>query len=511
MKSQFAETNLPLFSSSLWRPVEQELSFPPLAESLKVDAVVVGGGITGITAAYLLQKSGVQTALIEAKSILSGATGHTTAKITSQHGLIYDSLIHNHGDERAKQYYMANEEALGFIRETADLLSISCQLRTQNAYLYASTDSGAEKIHSEYKAYETLGIPAELTDSTPLPFSVTSAIRLKNQAQFHPVAYLSGLLKEFVSSGGFVYEHTRAAELVKSEMPAIVTSEGHKVSARHVIISSHYPFADFSGLQFAKLEPERSYILAARTASPFSEGMYISADDPVRSLRTAEDNGEKLVLIGGEGHKTGQTEDTYQCYEALAEYGLKYLDASDIRYRWSTQDLKTLDGVPYAGPITKQQPNILMTTGYGLWGMTNGTVSAQIAADSILGKDNPFADLYSPFRSASKSASASQFIKQNTDTAKAFVKGKFNHSNKDVDELQKDEGAKLKVNGQKAGAYRDTAGNVTLVKPVCTHMGCDLEWNNGDRSWDCPCHGSRFNTDGEILEGPAVKPLPKID
>ncbi|KZZ83590.1 FAD-dependent oxidoreductase [Bacillus sp. SJS] len=510
MTNSRLNTKLPLYPSSLWRPVENEPSFPPLEESLTVDTVIVGAGITGITAAYLLQKAGIHTALIDARKALGGTTGHTTAKITCQHGEIYDSLIQGIGEEKAREYFQANETALSFIKDTVQKLEISCQLQTQDAYLYAASSSGDKKVRAEYEAYKKLGIPAEFIENTPLPFPVKSAIRVKNQAQFHPVEYLSDLLKEFVSSGGYVFEHTRAVELEKSENPVITTAEGYKLTSQHVLISSHYPFPDITGLQFTKLEPERSYILAAKTSHPFPKGMYISADDPVRSLRSAEEDGEQLVLIGGEDHKTGQILNTEQCYEALAEFGEEQLDMTEIRYRWSAQDLKTLDGVPYAGPITKEHPNILITTGYGLWGMTNGTAAAQIAADSIMGKKNPYAELYSPQRPGNKTA-AVQFIKQNTDTAKEFVKGKLKRSQEKAEDLGFDEGARIKVNGHKAGAYKDPAGNISLVKPVCTHMGCDLEWNNGDRSWDCPCHGSRFSTDGEILEGPAVKPLTKLD
>ncbi|MTH54329.1 FAD-dependent oxidoreductase [Bacillus mangrovi] len=516
MINQQTGSDLPLYSTSFWRPVESDFSFPPLEESIEVETVVVGGGITGITAAYLLQKAGIQTALIEARKVLTGTTGHTTAKITAQHSVIYDSLIQAAGEEKARKYYDANAEAARFIKNTISELNISCQLMAQDAYVYASDASGDKQIRKEWKAYEKLGIPGEFLDETDLPYSVKSAIRMPDQSQFHPVEYLSELLKEFVASGGHVYEQTRAAELEKSEKPVITTAQGYTVTCRNAIIATHYPFADFTGLQFSKLEPQRSYIIAARTAAPFPEGMYISADSPVRSLRSVYENGEQLVLIGGEDHRTGEGnrdaagQDTEEIYKRLAEFGRGQIGVTDVLYRWSAQDLLTLDGIPYAGPITENHPNIHLAAGYGLWGMTNGTMSAMITSDAVLGRQNPYAELYSPQRSMNRVA-AGQFLKQNMETAKEMIAGKLRKSKEDLEDLALDEGAKIKVNGEKAGVYKDAAGNVSLVKPVCTHMGCDLEWNNGERSWDCACHGSRFNADGQVLEGPAVKPLAKLD
>jgi Rieske Fe-S protein len=257
--------------------------------------------------------------------------------------------------------------------------------------------------------------------------------------------------------------------------------------------------------------PERSYVIGIKAEKAYPGGMYVSVDDPVRSIRYTPFNGENLILVGGENHKTGQGPDTLDHYIALEEFANKTFGIKEYSYRWSTQDLTTLDKLPYIGPITDNNPNIMLATGYRKWGMTNGTAAAQILADRILEKDNQYKDLFSPTREKKADPNVKKFISTNADVAKHLLKGKLEFVTKDPSELQNDEGSVVLVNGKRAGAYRDQEGKLHIVDTTCTHLGCECEWNHGDRTWDCPCHGSRYTFDGEVVEGPTKMPLKKVD
>lgn len=502
---------IPKFSRSLWRAYPPLPSFQPLREDLITDVTIVGAGITGITTAYLLAKEGVQVALLDAGKVIDGTTGYTTAKISSQHGLIYNELIRTIGEDAAKMYYNANQDALSFIRKISDELNIDCELTSQHAYVYSTSSTTEKKIEKEAKAYERLGLHGGYAASNEieLPFEWKNALVMRNQAQFHPVKYLHVLLDEFIRLGGKVYEQTRAEE-IDNQQPLVKTAEGHQIKSEHVIVSSHFPINDFDGLYFSRLHTERSYALAVRVRSEIPDGMYISADNPTRSLRHSfSPEGEKLLLLGGEGHPVGQSKlETLENYEKLAEFGDHFFGGiTEIPYRWSSQDIVTLDKVPYVGQMRTGNNNVLVATGYAKWGMTNGTAAALLLKDLILIQTNPYKELFDPSRSEWKPASVKSFVKENANVAKELVKGKVKRQDQLLEDLGQDEGALVMVDGKKVGAYRDSSGQCHLVHPTCTHMGCDVEWNNAERSWDCPCHGSRFNYKGEVIEGPAVKDL----
>ncbi|MFE7063794.1 FAD-dependent oxidoreductase [Sutcliffiella sp. NPDC057660] len=507
---------IPKFSKSLWREYPPLSSFQPLRDNIITDVTIVGAGITGITTAYLLAKEGIKVVLVDAGKVIAGTTGYTTAKISSQHGLIYNELIRTVGEGVAKQYYNANQNALSFIRKTSKELNIDCELTSQNAYVYASSSTTEKEIEKEAEAYERLGLNGGYAASVDvdLPFEWKSAIVIRDQAQFHPVIYLQGMLAEFLRLGGKVFEQTRAEEIEKEKQPLVKTTDGHQIKSKHVIVSSHFPFNDFDGLYFSRLHVERSYAIAVSVRSEIPDGMYLSADKPSRSLRySLSPDGEKLLLLGGEGHPVGQSkQETLQNYEKLADFGDRYFGGIiDIPYRWSSQDIFTLDKVPYIGQMRSGNNNVLVATGYAKWGMTNGTAAALVLKDLILHQANPYKELFDPSRSEWKPASIKSFVKENANVAKELVKGKAKRQDRLLEDLGPDEGALVKVDGKKVGAYKDTAGHCHLVHPTCTHMGCDVEWNNAERSWDCPCHASRFNYKGEVIEGPAVKDLSKFE
>ncbi|NKQ20214.1 FAD-dependent oxidoreductase [Brevibacillus laterosporus] len=500
---------LPRFPEPYWRDSVTLPTFQSLQEDLEVDIVIIGGGITGITTAYLLVKEGLKVALLEADTLLNGTTGHTTAKITAQHGLIYDELISHMGRTKARQYYEANSEALQFIKQTVEEHQINCDFSQQDAYIYATTKECVHKLEQEFTAYQQLHIPGELISHIPFDIKIHKALSMKNQAQFHPVSYLTKLVQLIVESGGLIFENSMAIDLEEGNQPTVLTREGRRVTANYVLSCSHFPFYDGLGFYFTRLYAQRSYVIAVKTEKEFPGGMYISADQPTRSLRSTTMNGENIVLIGGESHKTGQGKDTLEHYKALEAFGHEVFGMNEILYRWSAQDLVTLDKVPYIGEITANHRNVLVATGYRKWGMTNGTAAALLLRDIVLKRENSYIDLYRPSRFFIN-PSLKEFFEQNLDVAKHLISGKLEVPDRKIEDLTNGEGSVVLYNGERAGAYKDDNGQLHIVDTTCTHLGCETEWNHGDRTWDCPCHGSRFSYTGEIIEGPAELPLKRL-
>ena len=506
---------LPESTKSYWRKQRSNKTYPALASDLSTDVCIVGAGIAGVTAAYALAKEGINVSVIEGSKIVSGTTGFTTAKITAQHGLIYDSLLQAFGKAKARQYFDANEHARTQIKNWVDSLSIDCDYEERHAVIYAQSPEGVQKLHTEKSAYDQLDIPGDLSISNnELPFEVSETLTLPGQAQFHPVKYINRLVQEAQKLGVVFYEDTRAASLTHGEEVTIETTDGHKITAGKVLVASHFPFNDMDGLYFSRLSPQRSYAVCVKVPSTELKGMYINAEQPSRSIRTAKgDKGESYIIVGGEGHKTGQhdnaTKDdsTVERYETLTQFTKEHFTVEAIDTHWSAQDYETLDRIPYIGKMTSGIENVFVATGFSKWGMTNGTMAGLLMADLAQNKFNPYMELYSPTRSKLKKDDAKHFIKTNANVAKELVTGKLDRPTDTIDDLQNDEGRIVMVDNHKTGAYKDKNGQLFLVKPKCTHLGCDVHWNDGERSWDCPCHGSRFSYTGEVLEGPAVKPL----
>lgn len=497
---------IPKFPESYWIEGPKPHTYPELQQDITVDVAIVGGGMSGITTAYLLAKQGYKVALIEAGKLFNGTTGHTTAKITAQHDLIYDELIQRDGEEKALLYYKATTEALQFIKDTVQEHDIDCHFTEQPSYVYTDDDSYISKLNDELSAYNKLGIPSSYVEQIPLHIPSKAAIVMHNQAQFHPLQYLYALTKKFTEMGGVIYEQTTAVDVEQGSVAKVITREGHSVACKHVVSCTHFPFYDV-GFYFARMHADRSYVIGIESEEPYPGGMYLSAEDPKRSLRSVQmADGGTLIIIGGQSHKTGQGICTIQHYEELYRFAEQYYAHKKISYRWSAQDLVTGDKIPYIGRITASSPNVFVATGFRKWGMTNSTAAALLIRDLIMEKDNPYEGLYSPSRSITLTG-LGQLIVDNTDVAKHLIAGKLEMVHKRPEDLAIDEGAVVKVHGKRAGAYKDENGQLFLVDTTCTHMGCEVEWNNGDRTWDCPCHGSRFSISGEVVEGPAEKPL----
>jgi glycine/D-amino acid oxidase-like deaminating enzyme/nitrite reductase/ring-hydroxylating ferredoxin subunit len=490
---------------SYWMASTPTTDYPKLTEDIKVDVAIIGGGMSGISCAYMLAKEGVKVAILEADRILQGTTGHTTAKITSQHGLIYNKIKSKMSMEFAKQYADANESAIRLIGKIQNELHIDCDFMQQPSYVFTRQDQYVQEIKDEVETASKLGINASYVEEIPFDIPIKAAVRFENQAQFHPRKYLLALAQEIIKHGGSIYEQTRAIDIEENGAYVITTKDGKKVTAEKVIIASHYPFYNKHGIYFARIYSERSYALGVKVKEKYPGGMYITAEDPAKSLRSQTSDDGELIIISGEHHKTGQGKDTTNHYEALIAFAKDHFTVEDIPYRWSTQDCMTLDDVPYIGHYTADTPNLYVATGYGKWGMTNSTVSAMILSDLIVRGRSPYQDVYNPSRKTI-AASAKEFVKENVNVAKELIKGKFSPLPNDF-EIKPGEGKVINGNGERMGAFRDEQGVLHLVNTTCTHMGCELQWNSAERSWDCPCHGSRFTYEGDIIEGPAVMPL----
>jgi len=501
---------LPPVSKPYWHDTIQTESFSSLDKSIKTDVAIVGGGITGITTAYLLAQQDFNVTLIDADTLISGTTGHTTAKITAQHGMIYDEFIQHFGQEKAQLYYEGNDQAAKLIEDIIEKHHIDCDYSKQDAFLFTNDEKFTDQLMNEKKAYDQLNIKSELTSQIPLDIPIKSALMMHNQAQFNPVKYLNNLIEICIQKGVQFYEQTMAIDVEYNKHPAIVTESGHRITCRYVVSASHYPFFDGQGFYPTRMYADRSYVIAAHCSDPYPGGIYINAEEPTRSIRVANIDGEEdLWLIGGENHKTGQGKPTMSHYDALNQFAHQHFQVTDIPYRWSAQDLVTLDKLPYIGPLTKKRTNILVATGYRKWGMTTGTMAANIITDLITETENPVAELFAPARFHADPAIKS-FTTYNADVAKHLVKGKLSNSESDISDLQPDEAMIARIKGQRTGVYKDKEKNLHLVDTTCTHLGCEVTWNSGERTWDCPCHGSRFSYTGEVIQGPAKKPLKNI-
>ncbi len=501
---------LPEFPQSYWTSSVRLPEFPPLTSDTEADFVIVGAGITGITAAYLLSRAGRKTILLEAGRILNGTTGHTTAKITTQHDLIYDEFINHFGEDKTRLYYEANLEAMNFMRETIATESIDCDLADEPSYIYTESNLAIENLENELRAYEKLGISGELTDHIALPIEIKAALLMPSQARFHPLSYLMALTNKAVEAGARIFEQTTAMKVEDGDAPVVLTEAGARIRCGHVICASHFPFADWKGFYFARMHAERSYVLGVKIEESYGGGMYINADNPKRSIRLAADGQEPLVLIGGEGHKAGQSPCTIRHYDALKTFADSLYRVREIAYRWSAQDLVTLDKMPYIGRITSGSDRIFVATGYRKWGMTNGTAAARLLTNLVLGQEDRYRELFDPSRLHAV-PDIKSFVTDNLDVAKQLIAGKMDIVYRLPSSLIPGEGATVRVNGKRAGAYRDPEGKLHVVDTTCMHMGCETNWNDGDLTWDCPCHGSRFSYTGVVVEGPAKEPLTVLE
>lgn len=494
---------------SYWIASTPQTNYPMLEDNIKTDILVVGGGITGITNAYFLQKEGFNVTLIDSYRIAMSTSGHTTAKITSLHDLKYSKLIKQLGSDGARKYGEINQRAIAIIEKIIHENNIKCDFSHQSSYVYTQDKQYIPKIEYEVKSAQSIGLPASYVTSISLPMEIEAAVCFANQAQFHPRKYLLALAEIFVKKGGHIYENTTAIDIHEDKQCITSTRNEFKITSDKVIIASHFPFYDGGGFYSARMFAERSYGLAVKADVKVPGGMYISYEDPIRSIRTQPlDKDDQLLIFSGEHHKTGQDSRESSHYENLIKFAETTFAATEVPYRWSAHDYTVMSEIPYIGPITSNKHNVFVATGFQKWGMTTSTVSAMIIKDIITNGKSDVEDVYRPSRYA-YADSAKNFVKENLNVADYLVSDKLKKLPEDVN-LEPGEGKPLSYQGRKAGAYMDMDGNVFIVDTKCKHLGCEVHWNSAERTWDCPCHASRYSYDGTVIEGPALKPLERL-
>lgn len=481
--------------------------FSTLTEDISCDVCIIGAGLFGLTTAYYLSKKGLNVIVLDKDEVGKKVSGHTTAKITSQHGLIYDYLIQTFGTDAAKKYLYANEDAIKNIKEIVNVEKIDCDLTSQSSFVYTTKPDDIEKIKAEVQAVNSLEFSAKFAEQTSLPFDISGAIMFPNQAMFHPRKYMLGLCNCIIKNNGHIFINTLVTDVKQDENCYNTLANNSTVKSKYVVIASHYPFINFPGFYFTKMYQETSYIIGVDTKTDLFDGMYITSSDPTYSFRTTKNDNRNILLIGGANHKTGVDDVTYSStYDLLEQKAKELYPESKILYRWSTRDCITLDKVPYIGEFSNLIPNIYVGTGFNKWGMTTSNLAANIVADKILGIENKYEEVFTSTRlkPIKNIEEVTNMIKQ---TAKSLVIEKLKIPDNTLNDIQNDSGRIIEIDGNKIGIYKDSSGNIHAIKPTCTHLGCMLSWNNADKTWDCPCHGSRFDYTGKNIYDPAFRNL----
>jgi glycine/D-amino acid oxidase-like deaminating enzyme/nitrite reductase/ring-hydroxylating ferredoxin subunit len=495
--------------ASLWVATGPTTSFPRLDRAIGADVLVVGAGIVGVLAALQLQRDGRNVVLIDKHKVGTGVTGYTTAKLSSLHQLVYGQLASRLGEDTARAYAAANEAGIQRIAALVDELGIDCDFRRRPNYTYAASPEQTEHVENEARAAAAAGLEAAFVEDVPLPFPTHGAVRVPDQAEFQPLRFLAAAAQAFEQAGGRIFEHTRMTSLRDGE-PCRVETTGGGVTADEVVVATHFPVPD-RGLFFARVHAERSYCIAAPFAGEPSPGMYISASSPTRSIRFHPIEGEELLILGGEGHKVGQGGPMAQRYAALEEFARAHFGVSEIPYRWSTQDNYSADGAPLIGKLTPRSRRTYTATGFRKWGLAMGAATAGMLADAMAGRDNPWQSRFDTNR-FTPLASAGDLAKENANVGFHFFADRITRRSADsAADLAPGEGKVVSRKGRQIAVARDEDGVLHAVSARCTHMGCILAWNDAERSWDCPCHASRFAPDGSVLQGPAVNPLGRRD
>jgi glycine/D-amino acid oxidase-like deaminating enzyme/nitrite reductase/ring-hydroxylating ferredoxin subunit len=487
---------------SLWLDALPSGGFPPPTTERRFDVLVLGGGIAGLTTALLLKRRGARVAVVEARRIGTGATGNNTAKVTALQGTVLSAIRRYRGEEVAHVYARRSAEAVEQVVALTAQEHIVCGLRRRAACTVAPTDAELAAVATEAGIAQRAGLPVELVDETDLPYPVAGAARLAGQIEFHPVRYALGLAAAVDGEGSAVFEHTRATGLHEGPTNRVDTTQG-VLTARDVVVATHYPIFDRGGF-FARLETVRAYCVAARVRDVPARAMSITAASPSRSYRSAEDR----MIVCGSDHPAGARGVDAAAFTDLEEHLREHWDVAEVTHRWSAQDVVAYDRTPMIGTYTPLSPRVHVATGFAKWGLTGATMAATALADGIAGGGSVQADPFTPHRISPRGLPALARI--GTGVGLDLVGDRLAPGQAgSALEVPPGETRVIRSGTERTGVYRDPDGVVHAVSVRCTHLGCLVRFNAAETSWDCPCHGSRFDVTGAVLEGPAVHPLPK--
>jgi len=473
------------------------------------DCIIIGAGITGITAALILRNSGKNVLLIDAHNIGYGTTGGTSSHINTFADTTFKEAENAFGEDGARQFASAVNSGFDIIRKNLKTYDIECDFEEKPGYVYAEDDDQVKQLENFYDGTVKVNVPISYVEKIPISIPFKKAVLLPGQAQFHPLKYIQGLLEAYIAAGGLMVENMKI-EKIKTEDGIHAASSGEMIyKSRNIIYATHIP-PGVNVFSFT-CAPYRSYVLAVKLKDDsYPKALLYDMRDPYHYLRSHIIDGQELLLIGGNDHKTGH-DDPEKAFEDLEKYAQKYFNISSVKYRWSSQYYIPVDGLPYVGQVPFYADGIYCATGYNGNGMMLGSVSAEILAETILGKQHPFAELFSTTRIKPVDG-FTEFIKENADVVYHFVADRLSFDEKDsLKGLKPGTGKVVKLDGKKVAAFRDENGEIHALDPVCTHAGCIVNWNQEEKSWDCPCHGARYDTDGRVLNGPADRDLGKFE
>lgn len=496
--------------TSLWQAGEDVYQPAPAGHSKDYDVIVAGGGITGISTALLLAERGKKCLVLEARGLCFGTTGGTTAHINTLLDTPYATIEKNFGKPNAKATAQAVQEALRLIGNNVSRFNIDCGFSAADAYLFAQNDEQDKTLQQLLDATVSAGVDAFRANDIPLPVPFTTAMRAKGQAQFHPVRYVFALAREFESMGGVILQQARVTGVQNDPDGVTVETTQGRFHAQDLIYATHIP----PGVNLLHLRcvPYRSYAMAVKLRDEaYPENLSYDMEDPYHYYRTQVVDGQPYLIAGGKDHKTGETENANAHFTQLESHIRKYFDVEEISYQWSSQFFEPADGLPYIGHLPAQQERIYVATGFGGNGMTFSSVAAILLRDLVTEGSAQYETLFDPNR-IKPVAGFKSFISHNADVVKQFVSKLLPHEElPQLADMAPGEGKVVTYEDEKIAVHKDDNGGIHAVSPVCRHLQCEVKWNNAELSWDCPCHGARYDADGDVLTGPAsagLEPVP---